>query len=109
MYEYARDLVLVNEWCKILQDFPIQTHKVIEHTRSDIACIDKIVKSCLIIDIAIPGDQNIIVKKQKKIDKNLWNLMAEVVHVVFGTLSTVYHNLKFYLQKIDICIVTSCL
>ena len=68
-YEHILNSVQENEGCKILWDFPFQSDKVIEHTRPDIVCIDKIAKSCLIIDIAIPGDQNIIVKEREKIDK----------------------------------------
>ena len=99
-------------------EFPTQTDKVIEHRRPDIVCIDKIVKSCLIIDIAIPGDQNVIMKQQEKIDKyqdlqielgKLRKLKAEVVPVVAGALGTISHNLKFYLKKIDIPIVILCL
>ena len=52
------DSVLENEGCKILWVFPIQTDNVIEHRRPNIVCINKIAKSCLINDIAIPGDQN---------------------------------------------------
>ena len=67
------NMFLIHCWimkkCKILWDFSIQTDKVIEHRRSDVVCIYKIAKSCLIIDIAIPGYQNIIVKDQEKIDK----------------------------------------
>ena len=44
-----------------LVGFFIQTDEVIEHRLSDIVCIDKIANSCLIIDIAITGDQNITV------------------------------------------------
>ena len=65
-YEHVTDSVLENEGCKILWDFPIQTGKVIEHRRPDIVCIEKIAKSCLIIGIAILGDQNIIVKEQER-------------------------------------------
>ena len=61
--------MLKNEGCKILWDFPTQTDKVIEHSWPDIVCINKRTKSCLIIDIAIPGDKNIITKEQEKIDK----------------------------------------
>ena len=39
----------------------------------------------------------------------LWRLKAEVVPVVVGGLGTLSHNLKFYLKKIDIPIVISCL
>ena len=66
-YEHLPDSVLENEECKILWDFPIQIDKDIEHRQPDIVCINKTAKSCLIIGIAIPGDQNIIVKEQEKI------------------------------------------
>ena len=117
-YEHISDSVIGNERCKILRDFHVQTDKVIEHRRPDIVCIDKIAKSCLIIDIAIPGDQNIIAKEHKKIDKcqnlrtelgKLRKLQAKVVPVVVGALGIISHNLKLYLEKIDILTITSCL
>ena len=110
--------MLENEGCKILADFPTQTDEVIEHRWPDIVCINKIAKSCFIIDIAIPGDQSIITKEQKKIDKyqnlrvelgKLWKLKAQVVLVVVRALGTISHNLRFYIKKIDILVVTSCL
>ena len=39
----------------------------------------------------------------------LWKLKAEVVPVVVGALGTIPQNLKFYLKKIDILIITLCL
>ena len=110
--------MLKNEGCKILWDFPTQTDKVIEHSWPDIVCINKKTKSCLIIDIAIPGDKNIITKEQEKIDKyqdlqtelgKLWKLKTEVVPVVVGALATTSQNLNIYIKKIDVPIVTSCL
>ena len=110
--------MLKNEGCKILWDFPTQTDKVIEHSWPDIVCINKKTKSCLIIDIAIPGDKNIITKEQEKIDKDqdlqtelgkLWKLKTEVVPVVVGALATTSQNLNIYIKKIDVPIVTSCL
>ena len=64
-YNQVPDSVLENEGRRILWDFSIQTDKIIEHRLPDIVCLEKIAKSCLIIDIAIPEDQNIIVKEQK--------------------------------------------
>ena len=72
----------------------------------------------LILNIAITGDHNIIMKEQEKIEKyqdfqielgKLWKLKAEVVPVVVSTLGSISHNLKFYLKKIDIPIATSYL
>ena len=96
-YEHVPDSVLENGGFKTLWNFSIQTDKVIEHRRPDIVFIDKIAKSCLIIDIAIPGDQNIMVKEQEKIDKyqdlrielgKLWKLKT-------GSWRTRYHISQF--------------
>ena len=99
-------------------DFTVQTDNIIEHRQHNIVCIDKIAKSCLIIDIVILGDKNIIVKEQEKNNNyqdlrielgKLWELKTELVPVTVGALGIISQNLKFYLKKIDIPIVTSCL
>ena len=61
--------MLENEGSQTLLNFHIQADKTIEHRRPNIVCKEKVVKRCLIIDIVIPGDQNIIMKKQEQIDK----------------------------------------
>ena len=55
-YEHVPDSVLGNERSKILWDFSIQTYKIIEHRQLDIVCINETAKTCLISNIAIPGD-----------------------------------------------------
>ena len=52
-----------------LWDFAIQTDQEIEHQSPDIVAIGKGKKECKIIDIAVPGDQNIKVKELEKITK----------------------------------------
>ena len=59
--------VLENDKCKILWGFAIQTDKEIEQRRPDIVVIDKETRECKIIDIAVPGNQNIKVKELEKI------------------------------------------
>ena len=61
--------MLENDRCKILWDFANQTDKETEHRRPDIAVIDKEKKEYNIINIAVPGDQNIKVKELEKITK----------------------------------------
>ena len=55
---------------KTLRNFNIQTDKVIEYRLPDIVCINKGQggREWQIIDFAIPGDQNIAIKEQEKID-----------------------------------------
>ena len=49
---------------KILWDFNIQlTVLFIEHYRPDITVINKTSRKCLIVDVAMPEDQNIAKKR----------------------------------------------
>ena len=84
-----------NDEYKILLDFNIQAEKVTEHRRPDIVCINKQKRECQIIESAIPGDQNIAIKEQEKIDKyqdlrtelqKIWNVKVVVISVVIGAL-----------------------
>ena len=85
-----------NDDYKILWNINIQIDKVIEHRRLDLVCIDN-QKQCQIIDFAIPGDQNIVIKGQEKNDKyqdlkielhKIWNVKVVVIPVVIGALGT---------------------
>ena len=58
-----------NDEYKIIQDFNIQTDKVIEDRRPDIVCINKRKREGQITDFAIPSDQNIAIKEQAKMEK----------------------------------------
>ena len=90
--------VLHNVKCKIPWGFAIQEEiEWKEHRRPDNLVIYKEKRECKIIDIAVPGDQNIKVKEIEKITKyqdlrlqlqKLWNVKASVIPVVVGALGT---------------------
>ena len=99
--------MLENEKSKILWGFAIQTDKAREHLRPDIIVIDKEKRECKIINIAVPGDQNIKVKELEKISKyqglrlqvqRLWDVKATVIPVVTGDLGTVSEQLENHLN-----------
>ena len=69
-----------NDKYKILWHFNVKTDKFIEHMRPDMVCIVKQKRQCQIFDFAIPGDQNMAIKEQEKIDK--------------------YYDLRIELQKV---------
>ena len=109
---------LKNDDCKIFWDFAIQTHKEIEHQRPDIIVIDKGKREHKIIDITVPGDQNIKVKELKKITKyqdlrsqvqKLQDVKATVTPIVTGALGTVSEEVENHLKITGIPIVVSCL
>ena len=68
-YKYKPQSVRGNDEYKILWDFNIQTDKVIQYRRRDIVCINKQKRESQIIDFAIPGDQNMTIKEQEKLEK----------------------------------------
>ena len=117
-FSHQPEPVLENDKCKILWDFAIQTDKEIEHRNPDIVVIDKEKRECKIIDIELPGNQNIKVKELEKITKfqdlrlqvqKLWNVKATVIPIVVGALGTVSEELENHLKTIGIPIVISCL
>ena len=54
---------------KLLWDMNIQCDNVIDAMRPDLVLVDKKKKSCVIIDIAVPGDSKIGEKEMEKIEK----------------------------------------
>ena len=104
-YLHKPEKVLEYENCNILQDFPIQTDKILEHNRPDITVIDNKNKKCVLIDPAWLLDTCIENKEEEKCPSysqlkyeiaNIWKMgKAEVIPVVMGALGTV----KKHFQK----------
>ena len=84
---------------KLIWEINIQYDDVIEARRPDLFLVDKKTKSCVIIDVAIPGDCRICEKEIEKIKKyqdlkrelkGFWSLKkVEVVPVVVGALECI--------------------
>ena len=83
-----------------------------------IVVIDKQKRECKIIDIVVPGDQNIKVKELEKIIKyqdlrlqvqTFWDVKATVIPIEVGALGTICEELENHLKTIGIPIVISCL
>ena len=82
-YEHNPQSVLENDKCKILWDFTIQTDHYITARRPDIVVVNKNDKTCLLIDVACPGDERVKEKEDEKIAKyqdlarelrKIWNM-----------------------------------
>ena len=54
---------------KLIWDINIQCDNIIGARRPDLILVDKKAKSCVIIDVAIPGDCRIREKEIEKIEK----------------------------------------
>jgi hypothetical protein len=77
--------------------------------RPDIIVKNKKDKTCLLIDVAIPSDKNIIQKEAEKKLKNkdlrieiqrMWNMKCFVISVIIGATGIVSKSLQKYLETI---------
>ena len=96
---------------KYLRTLQSKQIKEIEHRRLDIVVIDKEKRECKIIDLAVPGDQNIKVKELEEITKyqelrlqvqKLEDVKATVIPIVVGALGTTSEKLGNHLKTIVI-------
>ena len=76
-----------SEKVKILWDFSIQTDHQLEHNRPDLVEVAKQRAVCQIIDVAVPGDPRVELKKKEKVDeyqnptrelRKLWKVKQEL-------------------------------
>ena len=117
-FSHQLESVLENDKCKILWDFLIQTDKEIQHRRPDILVIEEEKRECKIVDIPVPGDQNIKVKELEKVTKyqelrlqvqKLWGVKVTFILIVADALGTVCEEVENNLKTIGIPIVISYL
>ena len=67
----------------------IQCDNVIVERRPDIAIVNKMEKTAIIIDVAIPGDKTIIDKEKEKIEKHQ-NIKREIRRLLHLTKIDTY-------------------
>ena len=97
---------------KLIWDINIQCDNPIEPRRPDLILVRKKTKSCIIINVAIPGDCRITEKEIEKIEKyqnlkrelkRLWSLKkAEVVPVVVGALGCIRKGFSGWMDTLAI-------
>ena len=66
MVEHQPESVVENENCTIFWNFNIQTDHVIEPRRPGMIVVDKVKKTCTIIDFAIPYNSRVNNKRWKR-------------------------------------------
>ena len=90
--------VVENNRTKLLWDLQIQTDRKVLATQPGIVVVDKQKKEAVVIDVAVPSDNNIKQKEYEKLEKyqelkeelkRTWNVKAKVVPVLIGALRAV--------------------
>ena len=111
-YEHVPEGVVENEEVKLIWDINIQCDNVIEARRPDLILVNKNMKSCIIIDVAVPGDCRVYDKESEKIEKyqelkrelkRIWSLRkVQVVPVVVGALGCVSERFNQWMEILGI-------
>jgi hypothetical protein len=87
----------------------VQTDRTIPNTKPDIIIWDNEKGTCMLIDVATPGDRNVIKKETEKILKykdliieiqRMWNVKTKVTPVIIGATGTISKFFRKYLSSI---------
>lgn len=108
-YEHQPKANIKREGITVMWDSPIQTDRTIPANRPDIVIYDKKKQMCLLIEITVPDDGNIITKENEKLNKykdleieiqRMWHTKAKTVPIVIGALGVIRKGIEKYLEQI---------
>jgi hypothetical protein len=86
----------------------MQTDRTTPNYKPDIVIRDNENGTCMLIDVAIPGDRNVIQKEAEKILKykdltieiqRMWNLKTRVIPVTTGATGTIQKTRELHTRK----------
>jgi len=87
----------------------VQTERTIPNNRLDIIIRDNEKGTCMLIDVAISGDRNVIKKEAEKIPEykdftiemqRIWNVKTKVIPVLAGATGTISKSFRKYVSYI---------
>ena len=93
----------------LLWDFTIHTDKGVKANRPDIVIKNKKDKTCLLIDVAVPGDANVSAKEYEKKYKykdleieiqRSWKMKTKVIPIVIGALGVISEDFLMYTKDV---------
>jgi len=93
----------------ILWNQQIQTDRTIPNSKPDIIVHDNEKGTCMLIDVAISGDRNVIKKEAKKILKHkdltieiqrMWIVKTKVIPVIIGATRTISKSFRKYMRNV---------
>ena len=117
-YEHKVECVIENDFVKILWDACIQVDRQVEYRRLDIVVMEKNTKNCLIIDVACPVDNNLILKRNKKLDKysklrleiaRIWDKETLIIPIIIGGLGSIPNDLECNLNNLGVSYIAGIL
>ena len=106
-YEHKPQPVVEGDNVTVFWDFPIRTDRTIQANRPDTIVKDFKEKTCFLIGMSIPTDQNIPAKKFDKLSKykgleieiqRMWKLRTSTVPVTVGDLGMIKKGCQKHLD-----------
>jgi len=93
----------------ILWNQQVRNNRIIPNNKPDIIIRDNEKGTCVLIDIAISGDRNVIINEAEKILKykdfiieteRIWNVKSKVIPVIIGATGTISESFRKYVSNI---------
>jgi hypothetical protein len=93
----------------ILWNQQVQTYRNIPNNKPGIIIRDNEERTCMLIDVAIPGDRDVIRKEAEEIleykyliieVQSMWNVKTNVTPVIIGATGTISKSFRKYLSSI---------
>ena len=93
----------------VLWNQQVQTDRTVTNNKPDIINRDNEKGTCMLIDVAISGDRNVIKKEAEKILKykdhtieiqRMWNVQPKVIPVIIGATGTISKSFRKYVSNI---------
>jgi hypothetical protein len=87
----------------------VQTDRTVPNNKPDIIIRDNEKGTCMLIDVPIPGDRNVIKQEAEKILKykdliieirRMWNVKTKVTPVITGATGTISKSFRKYLSSV---------
>jgi len=93
----------------VLWNQQVQTDRTIPNNKPDIITRDNEKRTCMLIDVAISGDRNVIKREAEKVLKykdltikiqRMWNVKTKVIPVIIGATGTISKSFRKYVSNI---------
>jgi len=94
----------------ILWNQQVQTDRTVPNNKPDIIIRDNEKGTCMLIDVAISGDRNVIKREVEKIliyknltigTQRMWNVKTKVIPVIIGATGTISKSFRKYVSNIS--------
>jgi len=110
-YEHVPKSVETSQGGKVttLWNQQVQTDRTVPNNKPDIIIRDNVKGTCMLLDVAISGDRNVIKNEAEKILKykdltieiqRMWNVKTKVIPVIIGAAGTISKSFRKYVSNI---------